>query len=259
MVYVPKDKRHILDSLFAGWDETLIWSFLQGIMGNAWADSLQKPTSAQIITGDFCFFAGVPSIELVKHIPNSFTSEALLMVPQTQEWEACIEAVYASRAERFTRYAFKKQPDIFNRKLLHTYTERLPQGYTIQQIDNALFTASQTQAWSKDLCAQFSNYTEFKTLGLGYMILHNGEPVCGASSYTVYNGGIEIEIDTKSEYRRKGLALSCAAQLILTCLEQNLYPSWDAANTKSVALAQKLGYQLDKPYVTYSVPTVNNQ
>ncbi len=33
----------------------------------------------------------------------------------------------------------------------------------------------------------------------------------GASSYSVYKGGIEIEIDTSSEYRRRGLATACGA------------------------------------------------
>ena len=84
-------------------------------------------------------------------------------------------------------------------------------------------------------------------------MIHNNKIVCGASSYTVYNKGIEIEIDTKKEYRRKGLALVCASKLILECLDRGIYPSWDAANRGSVALAEKLGYHFEKEYVTYSV------
>ena len=67
----------------------------------------------------------------------------------------------------------------------------------------------------------------------------------GASSYTWYRGGIEIEIDTKAEYRRQGLALCCASALLLHCLERGLYPSWDAATPISVALAEKLGYHFE--------------
>ena len=40
--------------------------------------------------------------------------------------------------------------------------------------------------------------------------------MAGASSYTVYDGGIEIEIDTRPDVRRLGLALACGARLILT-------------------------------------------
>jgi RimJ/RimL family protein N-acetyltransferase len=38
-------------------------------------------------------------------------------------------------------------------------------------------------------------------------------------------------------------------------MDKGLYPSWDAANRTSVALAEKLGYHFDKEYVTYAVHT----
>ena len=49
------------------------------------------------------------------------------------------------------------------------------------------------------------------------------------------------ETDTREDHRRKGLAYACGAKLILECLERELYPSWDAQNMWSVALAEKLG------------------
>ena len=76
-------------------------------------------------------------------------------------------------------------------------------------------------------------------------------PAAGASSYTIYDGGIEIEIDTRPDQRRQGLALACGAQLILTCLERRLFPNWDAHDLRSAALAEKLGYRMDHPYRAY--------
>lgn len=78
-----------------------------------------------------------------------------------------------------------------------------------------------------------------------------GTPVAGASSYTVYRGGIEIEIDTRVDFRRQGLATACGARLILDCLDCGLYPSWDAHSRASLALSKKLGYKLDRPYPAY--------
>lgn len=78
----------------------------------------------------------------------------------------------------------------------------------------------------------------------------------GASTYAYYEGGIEIEIDTAPEHRQRGLATACAARLILTCLDRGLYPSWDAANPTSAALAEKLGYRPAGAYVTYAVTPV---
>ena len=73
----------------------------------------------------------------------------------------------------------------------------------------------------------------------------------GASSYTSYREGIEIQIDTKEEYRRRGLAYASGAKLILECLDRGLYPSWDAENWGSVKLAEKLGYHFDYEYPAY--------
>jgi len=49
------------------------------------------------------------------------------------------------------------------------------------------------------------------------------------------------------------LATVVSAALILDCLENGKYPNWDAANTTSAKLAEKLGYEFDKAYDTYFV------
>ena len=41
--------------------------------------------------------------------------------------------------------------------------------------------------------------------------------------------------------------------LILRCLEEGLYPSWDAQNMHSDHLAEKLGYEFDHEYTAYMV------
>ncbi|MCR5501716.1 MAG: GNAT family N-acetyltransferase [Lachnospiraceae bacterium] len=64
---------------------------------------------------------------------------------------------------------------------------------------------------------------------------------------------MEIEVDTVEEERRKGLATIVSAALILRCLDEGLYPSWNAQNMKSVRLAEKLGYEFDHEYTTYEV------
>ncbi|MBO4428512.1 MAG: GNAT family N-acetyltransferase, partial [Clostridia bacterium] len=63
----------------------------------------------------------------------------------------------------------------------------------------------------------------------------------------------DIEVDVLNEHRHKGLASAVCAALILACLDEGLYPSWDAANMMSVRLAEKLGYTLDHEYVCFGV------
>ncbi len=119
--------------------------------------------------------------------------------------------------------------------------------------DEQLVRESFEQSWSRDFCAQFRDTEDFLARGIGVGALFEGKLVAGASSYSIYRGGIEIEIDTKPEFRRQGLATTCGAKLILECLSRGLYPSWDAYDLRSVSLAEKLGYHLDRPYVVYAL------
>ena len=154
-----------------------------------------------------------------------------------------------------TRYAIKKEPDVFDRAALQKVVDSLSKDYTLKMMDEELFWHCKETGWCRDWISQYPEYELYREYGLGAIILRDGEPVSGASSYSAYKEGIEIEIDTKEEYRRKGLAYICGAKLILECLEQNLYPSWDAQNKWSVALAEKLGYHFDHEYTAYEVTT----
>ena len=68
MIYEIKDTNKI-SPLFGHWEETLIWSCLQGIMGKIYANDLTAPTAAMAVIGDFTFFAGEPCPELIAYRP----------------------------------------------------------------------------------------------------------------------------------------------------------------------------------------------
>lgn len=253
MKKLKKEECSRLAPLFEGWQESLIWSVLQGCMGEAWTDHIEHPSWGRLRIGDFCFFAGEPQEEAVRDEKEPYLKEMLILVPQHEGWERCIEKVYGkeNRIKPCIRYAIKKEPEVFEPKRLLTLAEQLPKGYEIRMIDEALYREILKLDWACDFCSNFQDYEEFQLHGLGAVALFQGEIVSGASSYTYYQGGIEVEIDTKPEHRRKGLALACAAALILKCLEKGLYPSWDAQNQASVAIAEKLGYHFDKEYKVY--------
>ena len=109
------------------------------------------------------------------------------------------------------------------------------------------------EEWAWDLCGCFADASDFLERGLGFVVTHGGLLVAGASSYAACGGAIEIEIDTRPDFRRLGLATACGGKLILECLRRGLYPGWDAHDGRSLALAEKLGYRLDHPYTAYWV------
>ena len=234
-------------SFFHGWNETMIWSCLQGEMGAAIPDQEQAPTAARLEIGDFCFFAGVPNLDLVR------TCKAAILVPRDAEWGRLIEAVWGDGVEKGLRYAIKKEPNVFHVGRLTELAASLESDYELRLMDESLYTQALGESWSRDLCSQFTDAADYIRRGVGVAVLHQGRLAAGASSYTVYQGGIEIEIDTKPAHRQKGLATACGAQLILECLQRGLYPSWDAHDLRSVSLAQKLGYHLEGSYVVYTM------
>ncbi|MDD4843955.1 MAG: GNAT family N-acetyltransferase [Anaerotignum sp.] len=237
-----------LAKLFYGWNEAMIWSCLQGHMGHMITDNSANPTSAMIDVGDICFFAGKPDSSLFQSIIGF-----KLLVPKDKSWETLIESYYGKRARKFFRYAIKKEPNVFDKEKLTAYIKALDHCYEVKLFNEEIFQMARSEAWSADLCSQFKDYEDYHKRAIGVAILHEGKLVSGASPYAVYNGGIEIEIDTKPEYRQKGLATVCGGKLILECLKRELYPSWDAHDMRSVSLAEKLGYHMDIPYVTYEL------
>ncbi len=244
--------REQLSSMFKNMSDTMILSYLQGYMGTAWVNDLINPTVAQIIVGVFVFYAGDPyakgTEELLKNLPKDN-----IVIVENDEWKSRIETAYKGYIDKFQRYAFKKNPDYLDYNHIQSFLGKLPAEYELRKVDKALAYDPSLQEVSEDFTSQFNSIEDYINKGIGYCILRKEKIVCGASSYSVYDDGIEIEIDTHPDYRRKGLATVAAAALILDCLERGKYPSWDAANLVSVSLAQRFGYVMEEPYDAYHI------
>lgn len=235
------------DHIFEGWHETLIYSCLQKVMGKIFVTDPDSPVSAMAYVGCFAFYAGVPDKELVMHKPDSF----VVMTPQNEAWANCIEECFP-KAKKATRYAIKKDTE-FDKGLLRKLIDGLPEGYELKEIDENIYDMCLSDPMTRDFVSSFESKENYLKIGRGVVIIKSGKIVAGASSYTRYLEGIEIEVDTAEEERRKGLATVACAALILQCLDEGLYPSWDAQNIISVHLAEKLGYEFDHEYTVYEV------
>lgn len=237
----------IAAGLFDGWQETLIFSCLQKVMGRILVTDPENPESAMASVGCFAFVAGKPDRELVLAKPEGF----VIMVPQNEAWASMIEDCRPD-ASRFTRYAIRKDTK-FDTDALQRIAGGLPAGYERKAIDAELYDLCLKDPVTADFVSAFGSRDRYLELGRGVVILKDGRIVSGASSYTRYREGIEIEVDTVPEERRKGLACIACASLILRCLEEGLYPSWDAHNMDSVRLAEKLGYEFNHQYPAYEL------
>lgn len=254
MIRLSENKLKNAEKIFAHTDESPVLSCLQGTMGMIFVDNEDAPTCALASLPDFAFLYGDASspcaMELVKNLAPGKT---WYVVPENEDWSKLIEEAYPDKFERFMRYAIKKEPDVFDREKLQGFVDSLPDGYTLKFIDREAYDMSLKNSWSADFVSNFGSYENFAAHALGVVALYDGELAAGASTFSYYNEGIEIEVDTAEDHRQKGLATVCAAALILECLDRGLYPSWDAATKISVALAEKLGYHFSHEYVTYAV------
>lgn len=253
MIYkMDKALRKKLIPIFEGMNDTIILSCLQGHMGEVYVDNIDTPTAAVLIVGSFVIVSGDinsgGSDELLLNIP-----QYSLVVTNTEEWKNKIEKVYDGRYEKFNRYSFIKDAKYLDYNYIKSLISKLPAEYELRKIDEEITKTEFFIKHSDDFTEQFESTDDFLKRGFGYCILHGEKAVCCATSYSIYDGGIEIEIDTDREYRRKGLATVASAALIIDCLDKGVYPSWDAANLTSIALAQKLGYVMDKAYDTYYI------
>lgn len=242
-----------LKELFGDWQETLIWSCFQNVMGCMFANDKNEPTAAMAMLGDFCFLAGEPDEELILYKPEYCKKEFIIMIPQNDAWARSIETCYKEKAKAVVRYAFKKEPSIFDENVLQSFVAALPNDYTLRAMDEELFYRCKEMEWCRDWVSQYPDYQTYQRYGIGAIILNGREILSGASSYSSYLGGIEIQVDTREDYRRKGFAQICSAKLILECLKRGWYPSWDAQNKWSANLAKKLGYHYSHTYFAYEI------
>lgn len=248
---IDKNKKKV-ELLIKGWEELMVLGCIDEDIGEIYVDSIDKPNSVQFIVGGFYFFAGSPNIELVENIKNSHKNFSI-MTSNNNGWHKLIEGCYINQYKKIKRYAIKKEKDVFDRDKLEGIVKSLNSKYQIKLIDANLYKKVMKEKWSRDLCLNFLSAEDYLNRGIGVIILDGNKIVSGASSYIACKNAIEIEIDTKKEYRRKGLASVVGAKLILECLNKNIYPSWDAANLWSVALAEKLGYHFSHEYIAYEV------
>lgn len=228
-------QRRRVAPLYAGWDRELPAAYLQGHMGYALADSITAPASAQIVVGDFCFFAGQPHAELAA------CAAAPIMVARSAVWESLLAAVWEGRAKRHLRYSIRRAPGGFDTAKLMGLTE-LPPGFTLSRIDAALCEALLRESWSRDLCALFGGGADFYRRGLGFAALYRANRLRAPRPMRYMTTASRLRLTRPPGFRRRGLAAACGARLVLECLRRGLYPCWDAHDQRSAALAGKLGY-----------------
>jgi GNAT superfamily N-acetyltransferase len=196
---------------------------------------------AQLAYADVIVFGGDPShpvaLELVKGLP---VDKGILPAPGG--WRDLLFRVHGEHLISIERHSFSgQQLDLSH---LRSLEKQVPEGYQTRRIDLHLARLIDADSGliSEDHVRNFESPEDFVERGIGFCILKGSRIVSGASSYAVCNSGIEVQVNTHPDFRRKGLATAAAAALLMHCLEHEIEAHWDAGNPISEKLARKLGY-----------------
>ena len=221
-----------------------------GEFGRAWADDPDAPTVA-LAQIDFWFIAGDASApaaaDALRRVPQRGT-----IVTSGGTWDERARSTLAGNIHERTRTGMAT-PTVWNRDRLHAMASALRDGFEIRRVTERNVRAF--ASFEKDLVANFGTIERYLESGIGFGIWHNGWCVAGCSSFTLGGGKLEMEIDTHPDFRRRGLARSVAATMILHCLDKGIEPCWDAHNPESAALALQLGFVDPQPYTVFVVGT----
>ena len=242
MIYKIDDYSKV-EKLFNGWPYDN-WHTVMNQKVRIYVDDPNSPKSAVGCLGGWFFCVGKPNKKLITQKQKKWFG----LFPKDKKWEKLIKECYPE-AEMNTRYAIKHDA-VFDKEKLQAMIDALPEGYELKPIDSKIYDliSKIEDDDLEELIDWFDNKKQFLELGLGYAVIKDGQVVGGASTAYRFPKGIDIEIDVAKKHRRKGLASAAAAKLILDCLERGWRPTWDAANMKSVHLAEKLGYTFNYKY-----------
>ncbi len=254
MIEIGRQKREVIRPFCEGNQEVLIRGAMEGAIGRVWVPKSDPVACCLIVAGDFAYLMGLAprgaqALDLKSQIYES-AYEGFLY-PQDERWADWLEEAFAGELRLVSRYALKKEEHHFDTELLKRYTAAVPEGIRIKRIDQRIYRLARKAAWSRDLCSFFEDESHFMEQGFGYAAMKGRELTAGCSACRVSDGMMEVQMDTRKDWRRKGLALACAAAFVLECLEKNLTPNWDAESLPSVGLAEKLGYVFEKEYQVY--------
>lgn len=238
-------------------EEVTLYACLEGHMGRVWVDDRKAPSCSVILSGDFYFILGKYNKKEENSIVGILSDRRVYaIILDAMEWKLLLDRLQRDFPESyisFTRYSLDGNKKWFDKEKLKSNVKAIEPEFHLVRIDERIYEITQKEEWTLDFCSNYLSLEEFMEHGIGYVVMIGDEIIAGASSYGYCEGRLEITIETKEAYRRKGLALACASALILDSLDRDIYPRWDAANMNSVALAEKLGYRFKQEYIVYRI------
>jgi GNAT superfamily N-acetyltransferase len=233
---------------FAGYESVFAFALTEkNIPGQIYVDDVIEPKSALICSkhGKYLVVGDETNQEF-----NSVVREFLLdkknhiqfydLYASSEEWIEVLSSSLNGQAAilRFTVYYHNN-----TKELLKDVNYRpLEEGLELRQIDEVLFEKIANE-FDHSYKHHWTNAQEFCLKSFGYCIVKGEEILSVASATYNGNGYAEIDIQTRDDYQRKGLAYNLSNKFIEHCVENELTILWicNSGNNASKELVNRLG------------------
>jgi GNAT superfamily N-acetyltransferase len=224
-------------------------SYTDGVFGEA----VIGGCGAAVIVGDIVELSGCFDREVYERV--SRIAEMHLFEPP-QCWIDEITNMGPAPLRAYQRAAFKP----IRPEQIGTRVSLSPVNLTIDGIPVEISAINDSdtkmllkESWSADLVANTLAIDAKFPSAFGFIARLNDHVIGGVGCYTVYATGIEVQIDTREGYRRRGVATELAKRMLVECKNRSLECHWDAMNEESVTLARKVGFEWDRTYWCYEM------
>ena len=215
-----------------------------------YADNIAKPSAMLLING----FAGTAlygdasnhenNQAIKKLIMDCFDEEGneLWLSLYSPEWEPAVDAIFGDCLSwKAHRLIHRLNYDSFQQH--KGWQDKIPSGCTMVKVDTSSY---------ESIKGRYPNFLwQPESNKFGWFLIKDGEVVSECTSvwvekFGVETGCVEIGIETKEPYRRKGFAALTAIAFIEDCLARGLTPVWCCWDFTegSRELAQVLGFEI---------------
>lgn len=212
------------------------------------ADDNIKPRVALTFIGGCIIYGGDAEHPNARALVEAMAVQPVIL-PHPPEWSALVREVFGEKVKNELRY-FLPFSSLDTDKLPKL---PLPLQYQLMKIDIDVASRLKDELGEEYHIHHYFSLEDFVKRGCGFCICR-GQEICAAAMASLRgSNAIQIQIYTKEQYRRQGLASQVGAALLQYCRDNGIRADWDAANPASRDLALKLGYTQCTPYEILSV------
>nr|MBQ8252830.1 GNAT family N-acetyltransferase [Lachnospiraceae bacterium] len=225
--------------------------------GDIYTDYIDVPTYALFwhVSG-FAYLTGRPDTEdldaIYRLMKNEDGKNPRRFVLELKDEDVADYFRNKGEVEEHPRYRFRlaaTKNKISESKLIE---KQIPSGYELREVNADLLPKISGRIVPSNF---WSSAEEFLQKGKGYCLMCGDEVAAVAFSAAVSSEQVDIGIETKESYRRKGLATIVAGEMVSYVRSIGKEPVWDcdAANIGSKATAEKVGFEVMSEHAYYKV------